>query len=141
MRTGDGWMRVTTGRERWHEPELAPDGRRVAVLGEQVGLAVFPVGRGEARYLGPASHAAFSPDGRWLVFDRIRGSEDAPRASELAALAVESGRAWNLTQTRDRIERRPELSPDGRALCFDAGGAIWIATFTVRERKGEEKPK
>lgn len=131
-------------RDHWREPAVSDDGRWIAVTGEEAGLVLIDTWNKALRYLGPAGRGSFSPGGRWLVFDRVPDGPSAPggttEAADLIAYEIEADRPTPLTTTADRAERRPEVSPDGKRLAFDAGGAIFLATFEAPRRASDPRP-
>lgn len=131
-------------RDHWREPAVSDDSRWIAVTGEEAGLVLIDTWNKALRYLGPAGRGSFSPGGRWLVFDRVPDGPSAPggstEAADLVAYEIAADRTTPLTTTADRAERRPEVSPDGKRLAFDAGGAIYLATFEAPRRASDPRP-
>ena len=115
-------------RIRWlADPQLSPDGRRVAFTvsaldraRDQTTSQIFwcEVSDGESHALSPDgahdSHARWQPQGRQLAFISQRNG-----AAQLWLMDVQSGVTRPLTQTlRDVAE--PAWSPDGQQLVFVA---------------------
>ncbi len=143
------FVRWDLPRDHWRDPAISDDGRWVAVVGAEAGLVLLDTWGGPLRYLGPAGRGSFSPGGRWLVFDHLPDGETPARSlqqssggesAELIAYETSTDHATSLTSTPDRAERRPDVSPDGHHVTFDAGGAIFVATFEVPHDADDPQP-
>ncbi len=117
-------VRVTDTPAVERQVAWAPDSRRLAYASERDGrdgLYLYDFGTGEERRLTSGTTPAFSPDGRFLVFQNGR--------HELRVLDVGSGRERVLTRTNMdgppfASERSLVWSPDSR----------WIAVLEYGDR-------
>jgi len=57
--------------DRYFDPQVSPDGTFVVFRGLTTGLYLWERAEDRLLHLGFGDHAAFSPDGRWLIFDRL----------------------------------------------------------------------
>ncbi len=117
--------RLTTGL-RAREPDLSPDGRRIAFTINQAGTTHLVVAdtddiQGTARRLvispryDQVYNPRFSPDGRTIAFSRWqRGGY-----RDIALVEVESGRVIPLTHDR-ALDTGPTWSADGRKVYFSS---------------------
>ncbi len=120
-----------------HDPQLSPDGRRVAVVLETVDeaanelrrrLVVFDVGRPDrqrtiATGKGKLGSPRWSPDGTRLAFISGVGS------NAYAAGADGSG----LTQLSDLVATSKVFwSPDGAKVAFHNGNVTFVDLYVVR---------
>ncbi|MBM4407396.1 MAG: S9 family peptidase [Chloroflexi bacterium] len=126
------------------DPQLSPDGRRVAVVLETVDeaanllrrrLLVFDVARpGRRRTIatgsGKLGSPRWSPDGTRLAYLTDRRSKDGTAQLEVRVIAGRSGPPTRLTSFPMGVAA-PAWSPDGEWLAFVAGGA---------DRPGDEVP-
>jgi Tol biopolymer transport system component len=125
--TRSGMQTVSDAEDRYFNPRLSPDGRRVCFEGLVTGLHVVDLRSGEHRRLGPGNEPAWAPDSRHIVFALPLDDSERITASELYLADAETGAITPLTATPGRLERRPSVTPDGRELLFDAGGVIYRA--------------
>jgi Tol biopolymer transport system component len=167
----------------WYGPSGAawsPDGRRVAFNAMtlrpeedprtvrtqdwQQGLYVVDVQEGEVRPLRgdftAGASAAWSPDGRRIVFSRAEPDEFDEVQSDLFELVLATGEERRLTDDR-LFEDEPAFSPDGERIAYtvsafppghpdhdediaivqaDGSGAVQLLTSTERERSPAWSP-
>jgi Tol biopolymer transport system component len=133
---------------RWVAPhDWSPDGRTVAVLltgrDRKTQIAVVSVADGAARTLATtdwrgASKVCFSPDGRWLAFDRAVG-KPADDERDVFIVAVDSG-AERAAIANPGLERMVGWSPDGRLLLFasDRNGSLGLWGQPMRDGSPHE---
>lgn len=57
--------------DRYFDPHVSPDDAFVVFRGLTTGLYLWERATDRLLHLGFGDHAAFSPDGRWLIFDRL----------------------------------------------------------------------
>jgi Tol biopolymer transport system component len=123
-----GWRDLTPSAEpgiHFTEPGVSPDGRLLAVSGTDGSVRVLTREGDEVLEL-VGNDPAWCPDSQHLVYAVTEDGLHEIAASELFVVAVDGSRARiALTDTPDRIEQRPDVAPDGSAVIFDAGGAIW----------------
>lgn len=113
------------------DPQISPDGRRVAFVVETIATATNEVrsslwlvesdGETPPRPLttdaSQNSQPRWSPDGRILAFVSNR-----TETRQIWLLPLDGGEPWRLTDHPIGV-REPTWSPDGRRLCFVAAGA------------------
>jgi dipeptidyl aminopeptidase/acylaminoacyl peptidase len=112
--------------KRVSEPQLSPDGTRVAYVVTEVlkdenrtNADIWVVnadGSGEPRKLTHSpkrdAHPRWSPDGKWLAFESARDGE-----SQIWLLPAGGGEARKLT-TLSTEAAQPVWAPDGKSLAF-----------------------
>ena len=104
----------------------SPDGSRVAFEAYGGGLYVMDADGSDVVALGAGSRPSWSPDGAWVV---VMVSEDDGHdytASDLVAVRADGSARVALTTTPGRLEMNPSWSPDGRAVAFDDGDALYL---------------
>lgn len=131
VRHSRGDRRLTHGNDRFFDPVLSPDGAQAAFVGLETGIWIASVEGDDLRCLGPGTHPTWSPDGRWLLYERTDDDGHQITDSDLMAHAVDSTTTLQLTDTPDAIEMHPSVSPDGTRLAFVRDGAIWIGGLTL----------
>jgi len=117
------------------EPVVSPDGKRIAFRrgpGTLVVADVGPRGLGDEKTLldgwAAAEDVAWSPDGRWLAYDR----PDLDFNTEVYVLPSDgSGQPVDVSQ-HPRPDRSPVWSPDGSKLAFvsnrnNGDDDVWFA--------------
>ena len=122
-------------------PVWSPDGSRILYHGAR-GMSVKAasgVGDAELLLLGPNWPAAWSPDGRFIIFLR-RGVNTR---HDLWALPMVGERKEYLLLKSPFDDRDPQLSPNGRWLAYstDETGKyeIYVQSFSVDGRLGVDK--
>ena len=113
----------------------SPDGTNVAfeILGGN--LIVMDVDGRNRIDLGQGSRPQWSPDGRWIVFQRSEDDGHEFTASDLFAAGTGGQAVVRLTTTANALEMNPSWSPDGQFIAFDDRGSIYL--LPVREGPGE----
>jgi len=114
-----GW-KLDTGRVRLGEPELSPDGTRVAFVNyrdERAVLATMSIDGDDVRLLTAdqpfdAFSPTWSPDGQRLAFSLVD-----PQGTDLATIGADGDGLQRLTNDA-WPDQYPDWSPDGRALAF-----------------------
>ena len=115
------------------------DGKHVAFDSDDLVSVVRPLQAGSARTLCTGNHPAWSPDGKWIVFQITRDhthAPDDPRQhtpdtlphlhddktnhrivdSDLWIIGADGTGRHQLTNTPDVMETEPDWSPDGAAI-------------------------
>jgi Tol biopolymer transport system component len=121
--TGQGAREIAAGGGASYPAAVSPDGGTLLAIavreqggehGEQ--MVLVPMGGGAARPLGPAGprarSAAWSPDGRWVVFESDRAS-----FRDLYRIGPDGSGLRRLTENREG-NFDPAVSPDGRWIAF-----------------------
>lgn len=129
LRQPAGDLRLTQGEDRFFDPVLSPDGTRVVFVGLATGIHVMEIASGELTHPGPGTRPAWTPDGRWVVFERTRDDGQRMTSSQLMAHSVHRGETLALTDG-SHIDRHPAVTPDGTRIAFVRDGALWVARLT-----------
>ena len=92
----------------------------------------------DAHELNPAlgagvEHPSWSPNGRWIAFDRVSGSQ-----SDIYVVRSDGTRLRRITWTRGSSETNPNWSPDSRRIAFDRAGTHG-GVFTTGRRGWRER--
>jgi Tol biopolymer transport system component len=122
--------RLTQGEDRFYDPVLSPDGRRVAFSGLITGLHVMELDSGELAHLGPGRWPAWHPRGALLVFERNSDDGHGLTSAELMLWWRGLDRPRVLIAGPDTLDRAPTFSPDGRQLAWLRDGEVWVARVT-----------
>jgi dipeptidyl aminopeptidase/acylaminoacyl peptidase len=129
---GDEVRRLTDDRFRDLDPEVSPDGGRIAFSRRIRGRAqifVMNVDGSDQRRLTFDRHRdrtpSWSPDGRRvLYFEQKISGDGAGHSRELFTIPAGGGRPTQLTH--DEIdESYPVYSPDGRHIAFERELSLW----------------
>lgn len=120
--------RLTQGEDKFFDPVVSPDGARVAIVGLTTGIHVLDLNSGLAlAHPGPGTHPAWTPDSRWVLFERTGDDGHERTTGELWAVRAATGETVQLTDTADAIEIHPSVSPDGKRVAFIRDDAVWVA--------------
>lgn len=125
LRTPDGVRRLTTGEDRFFEPVPSPDGTLLAFVGLATGVHLLDPATGRIVHGGPGTHPSWTPDGSWLLFERVTDDGHDVTDGDLWALHQE-GRLVRLTRG-PAIDRHPAVSPDGTRVAFLRDGRVVVA--------------
>jgi hypothetical protein len=126
-RSGGRERRLTQGEDRFYDPVLSPDGRRVAFSGLITGLHVMDLDSGELSHLGPGRWPAWHPQRAVLVFERNRDDGHQLTHAELSLWSPALDRPRPLLDHAAHLDRAPCFSPDGRQLAWLRDGEVWVA--------------
>jgi Tol biopolymer transport system component len=134
------YMTRQVGRPTW-----SPDGKSIAFISNMSGrnnLWLVPAEGGWPVQLTVSdqrqSSPAWSPDGKWIAY---QSDYDGDEQWDIFLVSPKTGKAVNLTQTREIAELNPTWSPDGRYLAYEvkaktsAAYEIDIYDMTMREVK------
>jgi TolB protein len=134
--TGERRLKTIQGFPGDSAPTVSPDGRLIAIGraygkhlhgGLKTALYVMSIDGSHARAVAPFGYradvttAAWSPDGRRIVFAVIRNdlTANVPDASALFTVRPDGGGLHRLTDWRMAAQyAAPDYSPDGRMLLF-----------------------
>ena len=127
-------LRLTSDPARDIWPAWSPDGRSIAFLrGPAAGTEVLliPAIGGPERKLADTRSAwglAWSPDGKWLVFNDSDSANPSEQRGSLYALSVETRAIRKLTSAPPLAQDLGAgFSPDGRTLVFERTTRNWFA--------------
>lgn len=142
--TGEGARELAAGDGASYPAAVSPDGRTLLAIavreqggehGEQ--MVLVPMGGGAARPLGPAGprarSAAWSPDGRWVVFESDRAS-----FRDLYRVAPDGSGLRRLTENREG-NFDPAVSPDGRWIAFTSSRDGDAEIYVMRADGGGQR--
>lgn len=123
------------------KPRFSPDGKRIAfssIVGQQRQLFVMDLDGANVTQITNDDYnnfdAAWSPDGRQIVYESYRGTllfaDDAAAPSKaidlknwfLAKVDLPSGTTYTLTRPEDSPVFRPVFSPDGARIAYISAG-------------------
>lgn len=146
--------RLTTNSSNEIAEAFTPDGRAVlfsASIQDPAKSAMHPSARMTELYLvsvdggavkqvlgTPAQMPSFAPDGKWMVYQDIKGFEDEWRKHHTSSVTrdiwrydTETGKHTNLT-SRGGEDRNPLVSPDGKTIFLLSerdGGTMNLYSF------------
>ncbi len=110
-------------------PVTSPDGRHFVVQCLDGHLYLGSEKDHRLEDLGPGSHPSFVRGGRAILFERTGDDGHRLTSGDLFLLDLASRNLEPLTDTPDRIERRPAATADGRTIFWEEDGVLrrgWI---------------
>lgn len=110
----------------YFSPQTSPDGDAVAAPGLSGKLYVADFAGGAPIDLGMGQNPAWSPDGRYLVYEIVTDDGHDLTSCDLWMASRDGKWKQQLTST-DGLERYPSWSPDGRTIIYETDGKIYIA--------------
>jgi dipeptidyl aminopeptidase/acylaminoacyl peptidase len=126
--SGRTTSQVTNNDGKYFLPRVSPDGSKLLYQEISRGLFVYDFSSGRVSALGRGDDASWSPDSRFVVFERTKDDGHVILSSSLYVADLE-GHVGQLTNESDRLDMRPTWSPDGRYVAFDANDAIYLASI------------
>ncbi len=117
---------IFEGKDTYYLPVISPDQTRICFQGLESGLHITDITGKNHVKLGLGSDPVWTPDSRFLLFTKPIDDGANIIASDIYIIPADgSYPVLPITDTPDRVERHPDISPDGKHLFFDAGGAIY----------------
>lgn len=110
----------------YFSPQTAPSGDAVAANGLSGKLYIADLAGGAPVDLGKGQDPAWSPDGRFLVYEVVSENGHDITGSDLWIASRDGKFKQRLTST-DGLERYPSFSPDGKTIVYEMGGKIYTA--------------
>jgi Tol biopolymer transport system component len=117
---------------------ISPDGKQLGYIASGY-VAVIPADGGEPREVFRASPwpesanrhraLAWTPDGRYLIFERRSGNGSGPEA--LFRVPVSGGPAEQITPPLSGAIRFPMVQPDGRGILFAGNPASPVEVWAL----------
>ena len=120
--------RLTQGEDQFFDPVASPDGTKVAIVGLTTGVHVFDLQtRLALAHTGPGTHPAWTPDSRWVLFERTGDDGHERTSGDLWGVRAATGETVQLTDTEAFVELHPSVSPDGTRVAYIRDEAVWVA--------------
>jgi TolB protein len=128
IRTDGSHLRRLT-RRGGATPAFSPDGRSIAFADRCGGLSIMNSdGSGKTRLTdrecmpGPRDISPdFSPDGQWVVFERLYSAAEPFQGTHEIYVIRRDGSELTQPDAADDYHRAPAFSPDGRSIAFTRG--------------------
>ena len=137
-------VRLTDGEFNETDPDFSPDGRMIAYRSERDGGGVYvhPTSPGGTPTLIAKAgwKPKFSPDGKWIAFFTLTGSEDVSATlgqGEIFIVPAEGGTPRRI-QPSFSYARYPIWSPDGSHLLFTGVNKDGVRDWFVSSIEGGE---
>ena len=135
--------RLTTGDYNDVDPDFSPDDTQIAYRSERDGGGIYlvPAAGGAPRLLVRKGwKPKFSPDGKWIAYSNLAGSEDSDSSfgiGQIFIVSVSGGEPRRI-QPDFPVARNPVWSPDGKRLLFSGIRADGIRDWWVIPVDGGE---
>jgi Tol biopolymer transport system component len=111
-------------------PAKSPSGDNYAVHGFDGNLYVANPGGGDPVNLGQGSNPTWSPDGRYLIYERSMDDGHRLISSDLWISSLDGAWQFQLTDTPG-IELYPSWSPDGMYIAYVIDGVVYLAPIQM----------
>lgn len=118
---------LTDGEDAYFNPQLSPDGSKVAYEGLTTGINIKDLETGEVINIGRGSNIQWTPDGRGLIYDYTQDDGEQLIAGDIYFAFADGSGVFNLTNTPDIIEHNVRISPDGTKIIYEVDGQIYVA--------------
>jgi len=114
------------GESGYFSPQASPGGDAVAAPGLSGNLYIADMAGGTPVSLGMGQNPAWSPDGRYLIYEVVSEDGHSITGSDLWIASRDGKWKQRLTNTNG-LERYPSWSPDGRTIVYELDGKIYYA--------------
>lgn len=123
---------LATGDGNAFQPQISPDGKKVAFLKDRTELCVLDLASGKVNTLVPGKYAYsytdgdldyhWHPDSEWILFDGYIGNGGWNNV-DIAAVSADGSRLVNMTES-GYSDVNSRWTPDGRGMLYesDRGG-------------------
>ncbi len=111
--------RISSETERVVSVQVSPDGSRLvyATVGQHLWIANSD--GSDRRPLADGTIPVWTPDGEWIIYMLTVDDGHQILNSDIYAIQPDGRTPVNLTNTTNRIEMNPDVSPDGNWVAFD----------------------
>ncbi|MCX7765921.1 MAG: hypothetical protein N2246_04355 [Candidatus Sumerlaeia bacterium] len=117
---------ITNDEDKFYNPQLSPDGAKVAYEGLTSGIYIKDLKTGEIIHIGAGSQPQWLPDGSGIIYGFTQDDGLRLIAGDIYFAYADGSGIFNLTNTPDVIEHKPSISPDGRMLTYEVDGQIFV---------------
>jgi Tol biopolymer transport system component len=137
-------VRLTSGEFNEIDPDFSPDDRLIAYRSERDGGGVYvqPAAQGSAAKLAAKGgwKPRFSPDGKWIAFFTLTGSEDVSATVGLGQIFIvpAEGGTPRRIQPAFTYARYPIWAPDSRHLLFTGTRQDGVRDWWISPIEGGE---
>jgi len=112
------------------DPVESPDGGKYATHGFDGNLYIADPKSDQPVNLGAGSNPTWSPDGRYVIFERTTDDGQRILTSDLWMASWDGSWVYQLTST-GVIEGYPSWSPDGSWIAYVIDGVVYIAPIEI----------
>ena len=119
--------KLTNSEDSFFGPKLSPDEKKVLYNGMVTGIYIRDLETGKVVHIGPGTDAQWSNDSKGIVFNFTQDDGKQVIASDLYYAYADGVNKYNITNTPDVIELKPQISPDGSKITFEVDGQIFVA--------------
>lgn len=121
--------RITAGNDKFFNPSFSPDGNWLLFEGISSGIFLRNLSQNEDILIGQGNNPKWSPDSRAILYDLSEDDGHEMLFGDLYLYRLADRQSIRLTDTPNRIEERPDWSPLGNMIAFDAAGMIYVGTL------------
>lgn len=119
------------GVQGYSNPVESPNEDRYAVQGYDGNIYMADLEGGQPLNIGKGSNARWSPDGRFVIYERNEDDGYRIISSDLWVSSADGKLQFRLTETQG-AEMYPSWSPDGRSIAYVVDGAVYIAPIDTQ---------
>jgi len=123
-------INLTNGEDAFFDPQVSPEGDKVAYQGLSTGIHIKNLETGEVVDLGQGTNMKWMPDGSGVIYNFTQDDGMDIIAGDIYFAYPDGSGAFNITNTPDIIELNPSISPDGSYLTYEVDGQVFIADLT-----------
>jgi len=132
LKQEDGSLQqLTTGSDNYFNPNMSPDGTKVAYQGLVGGVYIKDLNTGEVYNLGQGTNPVWLPDSSGILYAYSEDDGYNLTAGEIYYASADGASNHDVTGTPDTIEQNPSLSPDGTQILWnDENGNVYVGDLS-----------
>ena len=116
--------KLEKGGNTFYLPRYSKDGKMSLLHSLEGDIFLVFLEDGKIEKVAFGTNVRFSPDGRFIVFEKTYDDGHNIVSSDLYLYEINSKKVYKITDTQDKIERMPAFASDSRTIYFSENGKL-----------------